>query len=1139
MELRGDHSEDSIVEELTDRINNRPSKHVHKPRRHNRRHVKRHSKRRNKHVQLLDVSENLTDNSASINKICQHSPTYLSQFEPLTFDSIGLPSAVNDTYLTNDKGKLAELERKLSYDGGWSDYDKVTSMTYGIVPDDELCHDNMVPFFKKRGGYGSNDLRNNHVSDYKNELFTGTLNSTYRNKNENMPLFEPVPDLSYPFGTPVLTEEQISRHLPGRYRQNEKLFDEIRVTPGVNLGANEIGTHGYQSMYRALPRNIDELRVASKPRISYEGRVVAGMKGVNRPIQAPVISYRPPSFKVNTDDDMLPTLASYTGPYVRENYIMRDTDRQNQSIEYCGGAYIPETAVGRNVPEYMLEKHKESTRQNFVLPIPLQKYARDEAIYNPNNLNSFDLPDTARSQTEDVNYIINPNTATRTYTNPMDITNTTLRETTSQPHNFHVGTNTVRGTVHHVDVANPTMRETLIENRLNPHVNQHTMQRVYQADVARTTTRETADEPVAPINPYATGKTYVNPQDVTRNTLRETTVGIPYPTYITPVNQQQGAIQSDITRPTLRETMIDNTYQFMITPHKQPTLHHQDIARTTIKEGTAQIPLETFIAATNQGHAITHQDVARSTLRETIDIPYHTFITPVNQHRGTIHQEPTRPTIRETTVDQPYHTFITSINQSTGPTIQDTARSTTRDTTVEIPYHTFITGQTGHQLHPQDTTRSTTRDTTVEIPYHTFITPINQSTGPTIQDTARSTIRDTTIDIPYHTFITGQTGHQLHPQDTARSTTRDTTVEIPYHTFITGQTGHQLHPQDTARSTTRDTTVEIPYHTFITGQTGHQLHPQDITRPTLRESTVDIPYHTFITPVNQSTGPTIQDISRPTLRETTVETPYHTYIQGNGYKVPLQDGARSTIRETTVDIPHHTYLNVTTGPRTHYQDDARPTLRESTIEIPYTTHITGHQQIPLTSRNPLRSTLRETTVEVPYTTHLTGQPAPRTYRQDPLDATLRETTIDNNYIGIPVSDIHGYGYLAEHFDAPNTNKQFTCQETYIAPLTGAAKMKSYMAAHNAMIDDRKEQTQVYRSPTNSGVNKAPMVEQINVALKRETFTHRDPIIGYRDVTEARVLPQMGIKLNNPTITADRFIDPMLIEQLKHNPYSLH
>ena len=78
---------------------------------------------------------------------------------------------------------------------------------YGIIDEDKMTHNNMVPKFKLKGNYGLSPDNEKHLNDTftrKLNLFTGSLNSLdYRKKTERKPLFSPVPGLSNIYGSPV------------------------------------------------------------------------------------------------------------------------------------------------------------------------------------------------------------------------------------------------------------------------------------------------------------------------------------------------------------------------------------------------------------------------------------------------------------------------------------------------------------------------------------------------------------------------------------------------------------------------------------------------------------------------------------------------------------------------------------------------------------------------------------------------------------------------------------------------------------------------------------------------------------------------------------------------------------------------
>ena len=195
------------------------------------------------------------------------------QFNDMTFDNLSNPISHN--------GK----------DDAMSLFDIRNTRNHGIVNENEMTHNNMVPYFKLKGNYGRSPNDEKHMVDTFNRklnLFTGSMNNLdYRKKTERKPLFSPVPGLSNIYGSPVKTDQYQGRYIPGRERRNEKPFQEVKITPGLNLGYNEVGTQGFHDTYRALPRSIDETRTLNNPKITYNNPM--GGKLINRTDKKEVI----------------------------------------------------------------------------------------------------------------------------------------------------------------------------------------------------------------------------------------------------------------------------------------------------------------------------------------------------------------------------------------------------------------------------------------------------------------------------------------------------------------------------------------------------------------------------------------------------------------------------------------------------------------------------------------------------------------------------------------------------------------------------------------------------------------------------------------------------------------------------------
>ncbi|CAH6420351.1 Hypothetical protein MVR_LOCUS108 [uncultured virus] len=191
-----------------------------------------------------------------------------------------------------------------------------------------------------------------------------------------------------------------------------------------------------------------------------------------------------------------------------------------------------------------------------------------------------------------------------------------------------------------------------------------------------------------------------------------------------------------------------------------------------------------------------------------------------------------------------------------------------------------------------------------------------------------------------------------------------------------------------------------------------------------------------------------------------------------------------------------------------------------------------------------RTTIKETTIHAKDGSHAVGvgqqQGSASTYDRTPLQTTVKETTINNDRTGQASQDIggKGYGYLTDKPVAINTNRQFTGQEVYITPLKGTNRERSYAAAYHAPINNRREQVLCYHSPTPGNVSMGPDVALVNPQLRDDdtqpstshvSYTYNADLDRMRSQHTAKCVPQQS---------SQRFIDPVLLQQLQSNPFNL-
>lgn len=204
-------------------------------------------------------------------------------------------------------------------------------------------HNNMVPFF------GANVTQSVYsgATDGILDTFTGTGKNTFFHKEEAPAMFKPEAGTGLPWGRQVETDFEQSRMVTSMSMKNVAPIDRVNVGPGVNDGYTNLPSGGYQqdaAREYALPRTTDEIRVANKPKLTYEGEVVPGAHYItDMGLQAPVKKNRPDRFQVMTaPDGSLPhantTLGQQVAAAIYPTNLMKLQNRESTSSEFKGTA---------------------------------------------------------------------------------------------------------------------------------------------------------------------------------------------------------------------------------------------------------------------------------------------------------------------------------------------------------------------------------------------------------------------------------------------------------------------------------------------------------------------------------------------------------------------------------------------------------------------------------------------------------------------------------------------------------------------------------------------------------------------------------------------------------------------------------
>ena len=211
----------------------------------------------------------------------------------------------------------------------------------GRQVDRNFAASKMVPFFGKQKQIGV-QLRSQ--TEQTMDTYTGS-GALHASKTEVAPLFSPEENVQWANGSPNQTDFFRSRVNPGLKNSNVKPFEEQRVGPGLNQGFTTTGSGGFNSGMEArsdwLDKTVDELRVATKPKVSFElsnhqGPAQTLVKNLG--FQAPVEKQLPDRYFENSPSRYLTTVGAEQRPTQRSLQPDPTIHRATTSKPYAGAA---------------------------------------------------------------------------------------------------------------------------------------------------------------------------------------------------------------------------------------------------------------------------------------------------------------------------------------------------------------------------------------------------------------------------------------------------------------------------------------------------------------------------------------------------------------------------------------------------------------------------------------------------------------------------------------------------------------------------------------------------------------------------------------------------------------------------------
>lgn len=214
--------------------------------------------------------------------------------------------------------------------------ERIMSLTGEYMNNNNFTHNNMMPFFGGSVKQNMEPFANRSIL----ETFSGN-NDLYKQKQEVKSFYDKCQNVTNVNGMQNKDDYYRERMVAPISQNNTFPIPKVYVGPGVNKGFTAEPTGGYQqsdSRDFAMPKCVDELRVASKPKTTFKGVQIDGLKGKMMGKPGVMKKNRPERFYENTPDKWFKTTGAVTGNTQRPEYLVTDTNRQDTAVDYYGGA---------------------------------------------------------------------------------------------------------------------------------------------------------------------------------------------------------------------------------------------------------------------------------------------------------------------------------------------------------------------------------------------------------------------------------------------------------------------------------------------------------------------------------------------------------------------------------------------------------------------------------------------------------------------------------------------------------------------------------------------------------------------------------------------------------------------------------
>lgn len=413
---------------------------------------------------------------------------------------------------------------------------KIRSLTGDYIDTESFTHNNMVPFF---GGNIKQNLDDNSTKSIL-ENFTG-VSDVFKNKQEVACMSDKSKDFGYVNGMANQDDFYRERMVESRNRNNVVPIPQIRVGPGLNQGYDATPTGGFQQfdaqdVAMSMYKPVDELRVSTKPKLSFEARTIDGQKEKLRAEAPNLAKNRVETFYEKNPDMLFKTTGAYTKPTEIPEFNVKATHRLETTREEIGIAGTGGTVFMRKLDE---QNVKPTSRQQ------LKEYGiRNTSL---NTYGKGEKDDFGKSQI-------------LVYNNERDITTTRVYQGNV--------TSLIKAIVAPLqDVMRINKKEHAVDNprhfgNMNAQVPEKPT--MYDPnDIARTTIKETLLHDEMGTGTVTGPKKLMvyDPEEVAKKTIRETVERMDYEMNLgTGVSKGVVYDPEDVARTTMKETLVEETH---------------------------------------------------------------------------------------------------------------------------------------------------------------------------------------------------------------------------------------------------------------------------------------------------------------------------------------------------------------------------------------------------------------------------------------------------------------------------------------------------------------------------------------------------------------------------------------------------